>query len=83
MLSALLQLRGLELFSHLKAFEIQKRKHPYIPCPVDALPIPGDISFGLLAMAVFHIKDTEKDHKLFLGQCTIFYVIVRFVIRQL
>lgn len=50
---------------------------------MDALPIPGDISVGLLALAVFHIKDVEKDHKLFCGQCTIFYVIVGFVISRL
>lgn len=72
MLCALLELRGLELFSHLKAFETQKRKHPYIPCPMNAFPMPGDVSVGLLAMAVFQIKDIEKDHKLFLGQCTVF-----------
>lgn len=33
---------------------------------MDALPIPGDISVGLLAMAVSQMKDVKKDHKLFL-----------------
>lgn len=67
---ALPQLNDLKLIPHLKMVEICKIVY-ILHALMDLLPSlcwasSRVICVGLLAIVVFQIKDTEKDHKLFL-----------------
>lgn len=61
---ALPQLSVLEFIPRLKVSEIQKSVC-ILHAPMDSFSHAGGvIFFGLLAIAFFHIKGIEKDHKL-------------------